>query len=148
MKNLCVHPGLFPQSATTASMVVEYLPGGALVWHTDSSYPCISLYKPVLLKDGRFYSLWKPLCAENKAEERYASWNSHRQWAVKSGHLQLSAKEDFALSRDAAQASIIRIAQQAFDSVSREKGSPERISSVYANEVAAIVGEWEKRWGN
>ena len=148
MKNLCVHPGLFPQSATTGSMVAEYRPGGALVWHTDSSYPCISLYKPVLLKDGRFYSLWKPLCAENKAEERYASWNSHRQWAVKSGHLQLSAKEDFAQSRDAAQASIIRIAWQAFDSISREKGSPERISSIYANEVAAVVGEWEKRWGN
>ena len=148
MKNLCVHPGLFPQSATTGSMVVEYLPGGALVWHTDSSYPCVSLYKPVLLKDGRFYSLWKPLCEENKAEERYASWNSHRQWAVTSGHLQLSAKEEFAQSRDAAQASIIRIARQAFDSVSREKGTAERIISVYANEVAAIVGEWEKRWRN
>lgn len=148
MKNLCVHPGLFPQSATTASMVVEYLPGGALIWHTDSSYPCLSLYKPILLKNGHFYSLWKPLCSEDKAEQRYTSWNLHRQWALKSGHLKLSANEDFAQSRDAAQASIIRIAQLAFDSIFREKGSPERICSVYANEVAAIIGEWEKSWGN
>jgi hypothetical protein len=148
MKNLCVHPGLFPKSATTASMAVEYLPGGVIVWYTNSSYPCVSLYKPAILKDGRFHSLWKPFAGETKADEWYAYWRARKTWVERSHHLGLSNQEAFVQSRNEAQKSIIKVARQAFGSILKEKSSPERVLSVYANEVAAIVGEWEDRWGD
>ena len=148
MKNLCIHPGLLPKSATTASMAVEYAPGGAIVWYTDSSYPCVSLYKPAIVRDGRFFSLWGTIPDETKAEDKYAYWQKRREWAENSRHLRLSDQESFVQSRDEAQKSIIKVAHQAFDSIGKEKASPERVLSVYANEVAAIVGEWEDRWGD
>jgi secernin len=148
MKNLCVHPGIFPKSATTASMAVEYLSGGAIVWYTDSSYPCVSLYKPAMLKDGRFYSLWKPIPDETKAEEMYAYWHARKAWAEGQHRLVLAQQQAFVQSRDEAQRSIIKVAHQAFESILKEKSSPQRLFSVYANEVAAIVGEWEDRWGD
>jgi hypothetical protein len=148
MKNLCVHPGVFPKSATTASMAVEYLPGGAIVWYTNSSYPCVSLYKPAILKEGRFYSLWKPVPGETKAEEGYAYWSARKRWVERAHRLGLSNQTSFVQSRDEAQRSIIKVARQAFDSILKEKTSPERVLSVYANEVVAIVGEWEERWGD
>ncbi len=148
MKNLCVHPGIFPKSATTASMAVEYLSGGAIVWYTDSSYPCVSLYKPAMLKDGRFYSLWRPIPDETKAEEMYAYWHARKAWAEGQHRLVLAQQQAFVQSRDEAQRSIIKVAHQAFESILKEKSSPQRLFSVYANEVAAIVGEWEDRWGD
>jgi len=149
MKNLCVHPGIFPKSATTASMAVEYVPGGAIVWYTDSSYPCVSLYKPAILKDSRFYSLWKPIPDETNAEKGYAYWRARKAWAEKSHRLGLSNQQAFVQSRDEAQRSIIKVAHKAFDSILKEKAaSSGHLFSVYASEVAAIVGEWEDRWGD
>lgn len=146
MKNICVHPGIYPKSATTASMAIEYLPGGAIVWYTGSSYPCISLYKPAILWDGRFYSIWKALASEAQAEVGYSYWQARAAWARRPRALALSSQDVFIQSRDEAQKSIITIARQAFDALSKEKAPPERILSVYANEVSAIVGEWEDRW--
>jgi hypothetical protein len=146
MKNLCIHPGIFPKTATTASMVVEYCEDGAVVWYTNSAFPCISLYKPIILRGDRFHSLWKPMPSESKAESEYVYWQARRQWAKKPHVLELWHKEAFRSSLDEAQRSIIKIAHQAFDSLAQEKASPDRVLSVYANEVAAIVSEWEDRW--
>ena len=146
MKNICMHAGLYPKSSTTASMSVEYLPGGAIVWHTGSPHPCVSLYKPTILWGGRFYSIWKPLAAESKAEPVFGYWQTRAAWAQRHGALARSGQNDFVASRDEAQKSIIAIARQAFDALSNEKAPPERILSVYASEVSAIVGEWEDRW--
>ncbi|OQC73855.1 MAG: hypothetical protein BWX44_01282 [Spirochaetes bacterium ADurb.Bin001] len=148
MKNVCIHPGVFPKSATTASMVIEYCKGGAIIWYTDSSFPCVSLYKPVLLKDGHFYALWKPLLTENNAEKGYAYWEARKNWASKPRKLELSSQQAFVQSRDIAQKSIVEIAHQAFPAMIKEKTSTERMLSVYASEVAAIVGEWEEHWIN
>jgi hypothetical protein len=146
MKNVCIHPGIFPKSATTASMAVEYCSGGAIIWYTDSSYPCISLYKPALLKDGRFYALWKSLLEENIAEKSYTYWGKRKDWASQPHKLALSSQQSFVQSRDAGQKSIVAIAHQALSSMIKEKTTPERMLSVYASEVAAIVGEWEEHW--
>jgi len=130
-------------------MAVEYVPGGAIVWYTDSSYPCVSLYKPAILKDSRFYSLWKPIPDETNAEKGYAYWRARKAWAEKSHRLGLSNQQAFVQSRDEAQRSIIKVAHKAFDSILKEKAaSSGHLFSVYASEVAAIVGEWEDRWGD
>jgi len=50
MKNLCIHPGIYPKTATAGSFVVEYLSGGILIWFTNSPFPCVSLYKPAISK--------------------------------------------------------------------------------------------------
>jgi len=146
MKNICIHPGIFPKTATTASMVVEYCDDGAIVWHTHSAFPCVSLFKPILLRSNRFSSLWKPIPSESKAESEYAYWQTRHEWTKKPHILELAHKEAFRVSINEAQRSIIKIAHQAFDSLAQEKTSPDRVLSVYANEVAAIVGEWEDRW--
>jgi len=148
MKNVCIHPGIFPKSATTASMAIEYRRTDAIIWYTDSSFPCISLYKPAILKDGRFYAFWKSLLEENKAEKSYTYWAARKNWASQPHKLTLSSQQSFVQSRDAAQKSIIAIAHQALSSMIKEKTSPERMLSVYASEVAAIVGEWEEHWRN
>ncbi len=146
MKNLCMHSGIYPKSATTTSLAVEYLPGGAIVWYTGAPYPCLSLYKPTLLWGGRFYSIWKPLVDESSAEAGYRYWKTRATWARRPRVRSLSSKEAFVQSRDEAQKSIFTIARQAFDALSKEKTPPERVLSVYAGEVSAIVGEWEDRW--
>ncbi|MCX8013711.1 MAG: hypothetical protein N3A02_05435, partial [Rectinema sp.] len=145
MKNLCMHAGIFPASATTASMIVEYRPGGALIWFTGTSYPCISLYKPILLHKGMFYPLWKALPEEAQGEAIYASWHRWHQWAHAEG-LRKGQDPAYVTSRDEVQKSIWRIAAKAMDSLSGSKGATERLSPVYAGEIAALVSEWEARW--
>lgn len=145
MKNLCVHPGLFPKSATTASMMVEYLPEGALIWYTGTSYPCISIYKPVLLYGGTFHSLWKPIPGEADGASVYAYWGRWRQWAH-AGGLKNARSPDFTASREEVQRSIGRIAAKAHESAAEGKSAPGRLSPMYAGEIAALVSEWEARW--
>ncbi len=146
MKNICMHSGIYPKSVTTASMAVEYLRGGAIVWYTGAPHPCVSLYKPAILWGGRFYSIWKPLADESKEEAGYSYWKTRSDWASRPRARSLPNQEAFVQSRDEAQKSIITIARQAFDALSKEKAPPERVLAVYAGEVSAIVGEWEDRW--
>jgi len=147
MKNLCIHPGIYPKTATASSFVIEYLSGGILIWFTNSPFPCVSLYKPAILKDGKFYSLWRPFpMGAEQIEASYAYWQARRKWAIDSHKLALSSQEEFKRSRDEAQRSILAIGRQAYSSIIKEKASPERVLSMYANEVAAAVTEWENRW--
>lgn len=59
MGSICIHTGSLIKSETTASMVVDWTgdaTGGErrvpVVWYTGSSWPCVSLYKPLLVGSG------------------------------------------------------------------------------------------------
>src|SRR5690554_1467699 len=53
MGSVCMHPGLFIKTATTSSMVVEYLDEDFIVWFTATPAPCVSLYRPFVFEaDG------------------------------------------------------------------------------------------------
>ncbi|MCX7774565.1 MAG: hypothetical protein N2067_00480 [Spirochaetaceae bacterium] len=150
MGNLCIHPGFFPISATTASMVVEYRSDCAVIWRTDASYPCLSLYKPLLCRDGTFLPLWRK--SLDGGEDPYAYWLRRKAWAHAAGRLRLSEQLDFIASRDAAQRSILELAERAVASMSADvehgdREAAQRVATAYAGEIAAVVREWEVQWG-
>ncbi|MFW6035009.1 MAG: carcinine hydrolase/isopenicillin-N N-acyltransferase family protein [Halothermotrichaceae bacterium] len=53
MSSICMHPGSFVKSKTTASMVVDYINDNCIIWFTGSPNPCLSLYKPVIITEGQ-----------------------------------------------------------------------------------------------
>jgi len=57
-RNVCDHDQDVMGNPTTASMLVEYKPDGAVLWFTGASYACSNLFKPILLGDGQFTPLW------------------------------------------------------------------------------------------
>ncbi len=56
MKSICMHSGKLIKSDTTASLIIDYKKGKRIIWFTASSYPCLSLFKPlVFTKDPQFF---------------------------------------------------------------------------------------------
>ncbi len=47
---LCMHSASGRSTATTASMIVEYVDGEAVIWLTGAANPCTSLFKPMPLR--------------------------------------------------------------------------------------------------
>jgi len=117
MNSPCVHDGVFPfDQATTASFIVEYEPlpaRSAILWFTGSSYPCVSVYKPVLLRDGDFLPLWTDYDYSEGAESAYAYWINARAWFKSEGAGRYSHKTDFISRRDGIETRIRTAATQA-----------------------------------
>ncbi len=110
MESLCVHGGGLLNNATTASMVVEYLapdpgrqPGPAspvaVVWYTGTSYPCISLYKPIILENGEFTPLCLSCTGEGAAEAAASLW-AEQYRRIRMGAGRLSLLPGFIAERD------------------------------------------------
>lgn len=74
MKSMCVHPGRLVKSQTTASMIVHYVGGKQIIWVTGSPYPCVSLYKPVILTSSGCEQF-----AASRAQENYQYAADHKQ---------------------------------------------------------------------
>ena len=49
MGSICIHSGRLIKSETTASMIVHYINNRFIVWYTGSSFPCVSIYKPLIV---------------------------------------------------------------------------------------------------
>ena len=49
MRSICIHSGRLIKSETTASMIVHYIGDKFIVWYTGSSFPCVSIYKPLIV---------------------------------------------------------------------------------------------------
>lgn len=79
MKSICMHPGLFIKTETTASMIVEYFDNQLLIWFTGSPNPCLSLFKPLLIniqeKEGG-----RANGRAGKFTERDFSWDYCKEW--------------------------------------------------------------------
>ena len=115
MKSVCMHSGGLLNNATTASLALEYLPAAdgsakARIWFTGTSYPCLSLYKPILLVGGEFLPLWTEYDYSELSDAAYQPWELQREWIVSSRAGALSLDPEFATRRDAIQARIARAA--------------------------------------
>ncbi|MGB4571485.1 MAG: hypothetical protein WBH97_01545 [Rectinemataceae bacterium] len=158
MESLCVHSGGVPKTATTASMACEWRPDGTvLLWFTGTSYPCLSLYKPILLSNGEFM----PLCDASDASgnacglfaegsrEAYKRWSAQHAWIRRHSKpfagIALSSDPAFIASRDVAQTELAMIAERAATEVAH--GADRRMLDVLRREVGAIVAGWEKDQG-
>jgi len=150
MESLCVHAGGIPASATTASMAVEYKDAeSAIIWFTGTSYPCLSLYKPMLLIKGEFIPLWTGYDYAEGAKKSVAYWQKWKDWLDRtkaSGRASPKAGDQFfSQARDQAQESLAEIADRAFAEVSAS-GDPSSLA-VLKQEAGAVIGGWEKDCG-
>ena len=162
MEQLCIHAGGLPPTATTASFVVEYRsPKAAILWFTGTSYPCVSLYKPILLVDGQFLPLWKDYDYTEDAKKSYEYWMLHKAW-IETIHPEAGLKDniDFSESLKFSQESLIQIADQSLASQMPVTQSPEAgqkhqgvqandkaIFSILAQEATAVISGWDKDCG-
>lgn len=146
MESLCVHSGGIPATATTASLVVEHRSlDSAIVWFTGTSCPCVSLYKPMLLRKGEFVPLWAGYDYAEGSEKSEAYWRRWRAW-IKSSRAPLrSGDPSFAAPRDQTQESLAMIASRAL----ADMGASEDHSSlpVLRQEAGAVIAGWEKDCG-
>ncbi len=146
MESLCVHSGVFPASATTASMVVEYRsPEAAVLWFTGTSYPCVSLYKPLLLVKGEFIPLWAGYDYAEGSAKAEDYWRRWKVWLAKSHNFLRSGDPAFVKGRDQAQESLAMIAHKALD----DMAATGDLSSlpVLRQEAGAVIAGWEKDSG-
>lgn len=113
MESLCIHGGGLLNNATTASMLVEYPLGSGypedpiIVWYTGTSYPCISLYKPIILKKGVFYPLCSSVGFGKESESGRNLWQAQRE-RIKKGAERLGEEPEFIHERDSLQERIIK----------------------------------------
>lgn len=144
MESLCIHEGILPPvSATTASMAVEYKGGdAAIIWFSGTSYPCISLYKPILLVEGRFIPLWTDYDYTEGNQSAIEYWEAWRSWVGKEKAHAKSLDPGFAEARNHAQETLAMIAERALaDLLSHQDGVS---TKVLAQEARAVVAGWEK----
>ncbi|HET7839805.1 MAG TPA: hypothetical protein VFL04_08590, partial [Rectinemataceae bacterium] len=119
MKAVCLHGGGIVNAATTASMAVEYLGedgrGGnaALIWFTGTPFPCLSVYKPILLREDGFVPLWNGYDHSPNPTRDYAHWERHCAWARAKGRFALSLDPGFVERREALQTRIGEAAEEA-----------------------------------
>jgi hypothetical protein len=141
MESLCIHAGFGPaNSATTASLVVEYRPvGAAVVWFTGTSCPCVSLYKPILLAKGVFVPLWSGYDLTEEAPDSAAYWKRQKARIDRGAGLLAgpgAAHSEFVARRDRLQKDLVDAAALACGSGGRESSARARVDE--------IVAEWEK----
>lgn len=150
MESLCIHAGGIPATATTASLAVEYKDAeSAIVWFTGTSYPCLSLYKPLLLIKGEFIPLWTGYDYGEGGEKSVAYWQKWKDWLDRTrASARASAKagdQFFSQARDQAQESLAVIANRAFSEVAAS-GDPSSLA-VLKQEAGAVIAGWEKDCG-
>jgi len=131
---ICAHDGDNLGYPTTASLAAEYEPasGRCVVWFTGTSYPDISLYKPVLLENGAFTPLWTGYDYSEDAPASLEYWKRGRDLYLRGGR-HLSRDPGFRKVRDEAQDRI----RDAVDRLAAQ--GPEAVRK----DVAGIVAEWE-----
>ena len=144
MESLCIHSGPFPATATTASIAVEWKSGGAaIIWFTGTSYPCVSLYKPILLFGGEFFQLWKGYDYVENSAPALEYWRKQREWLAKKRNYARSSDKKFAAERNKAQASLALIAEQALSAISSGTRNTNTLR-VLEQEAGAIVAGFER----
>ncbi|HOX11923.1 MAG TPA: carcinine hydrolase/isopenicillin-N N-acyltransferase family protein [Spirochaetia bacterium] len=131
---ICAHDGDNLGYPTTASLAVEYDPraGRCVAWFTGTSYPDISLYKPVLLSKGEFTPLWTGYDYSEDAPASLEYWKRGRDLYRRGGKA-LSPDPEFRKARDSAQERL------------REAAGRVEADGIEAvrKDVARIVSDWE-----
>ena len=146
MESLCVHGGGFPASATTASFAVEYKGSeAAILWFTGTSYPCVSLYKPMLLVKGKFIPLWAGYDYAEGSPKSEAYWSRWTAWLKRSRAFLRSGDPSFVAGREHAQESLSMIANKALADI-LASGSASSLA-VLRQEAGAVIAGWEKDIG-
>lgn len=142
MESLCVHAGGFPNNATTASMAVEYRGTDAIIWFTGTSYPCVSLYKPMLLVGGTFIPVWKSYDYAEGSQRGIQYWTKHHEKFSSRKAGAQSLNTDFALHLAETQTSLIQLADAAYNAIKTDTRSS--ALAVYQQEAEVLIAGWDR----
>lgn len=145
MESLCVHAGGFPNNATTASLAVEYRGSDAIIWFTGTSNPCISLYKPMLLCNGSFIPLWKSYDYSEGADMGIQYWTRQHDWIVSKKAGVKSLDFAFASRLKEAQASLVQLADAAYNAAKADQHASALV--VYQQEAEVLITSWAQDCG-
>jgi hypothetical protein len=129
-------------TAVTGSMAVAYHPSPdfrtrATIWITGTSYPCLSVYKPILLIAGEFTPLWTDYDYADGASRAYDYWMLQRAWIRKARAGDSSLDRAFVSRRDAIQERMARAAAKAHSGGSLENAR---------RAVRSALCEWRRQW--
>lgn len=147
MASPCVHEGGFPvNNATTASMAfmwpsVEGQAGASILWFSGTSYPCLSLMKPILLSGAVFQPLWTDYGYDELGGDGYDRWARHLAWLRKGRNSALSLDPAFASRRAEAQARLVGLAEEAMAGAD-SRGGIARLPRLQ-EETNRVVAAWE-----
>jgi hypothetical protein len=138
MASICMHAGGFLNTATTASLAVAYRPVGsagprAVAWFTGTSYPCLSVYKPILLVGKEFVPLWTEYDYDEDAPGAYARWELQRAWIARAKARAFALDPVFSARRDEIQKRISAATAEAVSGGSIEEAR---------RAVNAAAAEW------
>ncbi len=142
-EGLCMHPAGIPPIATTASFAVEYRgEDSAIVWFTGTSYPCISLYKPMLLVKGEFIPLWSGYDLTEGTPKSTDYWKRWYDWQRKSKAGQRGHDAAYEKALGHAQESLAMIARKALADLASagSAGSAEPARKGDAREGTGVAG--------
>jgi len=135
-RNVCNHDRDVMGNPTTAYMLVEYRPAGAVLWFTGASYACSNLFKPILLSDGEFTPLWVGYDYVEGTPGGEAYWRSRRA-ATKRAWRNPRVADDKAAALAEAQALVS-------DTVDALPADPTRDQIVAATtRIGAAVAAWD-----
>ncbi|OHD16257.1 MAG: hypothetical protein A2Y38_09840 [Spirochaetes bacterium GWB1_59_5] len=137
-RNVCDHDGDVMGNPTTASILVEYKPAGAVLWFTGASYACSNLFKPILLTDGEFTPLWTEYDYTEGSAGGEAYWRARRLAAKRVRRNPFRAEN---------QAGALAEAQSlVFEAVDALSSAPTRDELLAASKkVGALVADWDAR---
>ena len=124
MGSPCVHEAGFPvKSSTTASLIVEYPSSGEgciTAWYTGSSHPCLSVFVPILLREGRFIPLWDDYDLGEGSASSYERWEAAKELHRKLGGLRASLEPSLIEARDGFQLRLKTAAAEATQALETE----------------------------
>lgn len=145
MASPCVHEGGFPvNNATTASLAFSWpsgtgSAGTGTLWFSGTSYPCLSLFKPLILSGGSFHPLWTEYSYDELEGGGFDRWARHLAWLRKGRNSALSLDPAFLARRDEAQSRLLALATEAGSAGGPGEAGLSRLRA----ETNRIVAEWE-----
>ncbi len=144
LESPCVHAGAFPSnSATTASIALEYrAEGAAILWFTGSSYPCISVFKPILLARGEFIPLWTGYDYTEDAGSAYAHWERQHTWIRRTLAGRLSLDPGFVAGRDETEGLLGEAAERALAAIATSGGAADAALAEARRTVDRALADW------
>jgi secernin len=133
----CEHGG-FARRAVTGSFALRFPQKAgsgllAILWLTGTPYPCLSLFKPILLLDSGFLPLWTTY-PFGEMEAGFAYWRDRSDQLRRRKAWRRSEDPEFIAGRDSLQTRILRSLATALEGeIARAR-----------TEIDLVVDEWDR----
>jgi len=107
MKSICMHGGGVISSQTTGSMIAQLRSGSITLWCTNTSLPCLSLYKPYWFIENK-----ELFFTEEQQSEAVEYWKKNELLHRMVLNGQIADISSFTAKRDEVEAQLMKLADQ------------------------------------